>query len=163
MLNIPELVSAAAHAEPVSHATVTGTEIEFEQCDSVGKVSKVTIEPCQGGNGTLESPCEFHYGSNYTITLDFTSTVSSERPRNNLIAYDSTESLGAGYDHYPYSGQSFDACTYTTCPVPQDTPATYTYKFRTLKSYFDSLKFNVTDTLQGPAFICAGFPIKFVE
>lgn len=63
MLNIPELVSAAAHAEPVSHATVTGTEIEFEQCDSVGKVSKVTIEPCQGGNGTLESPCEFHYGS----------------------------------------------------------------------------------------------------
>ena len=37
-------------------------QIEFTKCPSVGNVSEITIEPCTGGNGSLDSPCEFHAG-----------------------------------------------------------------------------------------------------
>ena len=44
-----------------SHSSSGATAIEFDKCPSVGDVSNVTISPCQGGNGTMDSPCEFHF------------------------------------------------------------------------------------------------------
>ena len=72
---------------------------------------------------------------NYTITLNFTSTIPSTRPRNNLVANETEEArLPNSRGYYPYSGQSFNGCSYTSCPIQAEVPSVYTYEFRTLKS-----------------------------
>jgi hypothetical protein len=69
MIDLPALVRSAELAEPKtravsseSSATSDGAKsIEFTQCDAASNVSAITISPCTGGSGTLDSPCEFSY------------------------------------------------------------------------------------------------------
>lgn len=100
---------------------------------------------------------------NYTIALTYSSTISSQLPRANLIARDQSGYFGQGTQTYAYSGQSFDACRYTSCTVQPDTVSTYTYTFKTLKTPFDRLTFNATDGLAGPSFLCAGFDVDLIQ
>jgi hypothetical protein len=96
---------------------------------------------------------------NYTITISYASTITSASPRSNVIAADRKE-------HYPYSGQSFSACSYTSCPIyasPASQPETYVYEFHTLHSPFDHLTFDITDGIHGESLFCAGFPAIFVD
>jgi hypothetical protein len=68
MLDLAALVKSAEQAEPrttaVTPESTSGgaTSIEFTQCDAASDVSAITISPCTGGDGTLDSPCEFSYG-----------------------------------------------------------------------------------------------------
>ncbi|KAG8971914.1 hypothetical protein FRB90_010366, partial [Tulasnella sp. 427] len=65
---------------------------------------------------------------------------------------------------YAYSGQSFDACKYTCCPVRANTLSTYTYSFHTLHSDFSWLTFNITSAIvQSPSLFCVGFPVTFLD
>lgn len=68
--------------------------------------------------------------SNYTITINYTSSMTSDRPRSGLSA----SNTGGDPPSYAYSGQSFGACSYTACPIPADVESVYTYEFRTLTS-----------------------------
>ena len=68
MLDLANLVRAAESAEPATRAVSPSTSapsgatsIEFTQCDAASDVSAITISPCTGGSGTLDSPCEFSY------------------------------------------------------------------------------------------------------
>jgi len=68
LVNSARIAEASAGVSTMTTSSESGvgvgagaTEIEFTQCPSMGNVSQITVEPCQGGNGTLESPCEFHF------------------------------------------------------------------------------------------------------
>ncbi|OCF34137.1 hypothetical protein I316_04086 [Kwoniella heveanensis BCC8398] len=109
-------------------------KIRYKHCaDTSGTVTEVSVSPCEGGKGTINDPCHFHAGSNYTITLTYVSPSEASAPRANLIARD--RSISNGSEYFPYPGQSFDACQYTTCPVPAQTSDTYTYTFETLNTW----------------------------
>ncbi|CAH7674124.1 expressed protein [Phakopsora pachyrhizi] len=121
-----------------------------------GKVSAFNISPCNRKNDSdINEPCEFSYGFNYTIKIDFTSELDAHQPRSSLIAGDSEEGP------YAYSGQSFEACRYASCPIRANVKAVYTYRLRTLLSHFDSITFNVTQSIDGPSLFCAGTDISF--
>lgn len=65
MLDIASLVAAAESSQPKATSPPSvrdgATSIEFTQCDAASNVSAITISPCMGGNGTLDSPCEFSF------------------------------------------------------------------------------------------------------
>ncbi|BGP17736.1 hypothetical protein JCM10213_005317 [Rhodosporidiobolus nylandii] len=138
-----------------------GTYISFDSCQSTspaGVVNSVVVSPCSRSSD--DEPCHFHVGETYLIQLNYTSYLASDAPRSSLVARDDTVDPS---ESYAYSGQTFDGCAYTPCPVQQSTSALYTYEFRTLQSPVDYLTFNVTQMLGGPSLFCAGFPIAFVE
>ncbi|WVQ94783.1 hypothetical protein IAU59_001865 [Kwoniella sp. CBS 9459] len=148
-------------------STETGTKeeklkkIRYKHCaETSGTVTEITVSPCEGGKGTINDPCHFHSGSNYTITLSYVSPSEASAPRANLIARD--RSISNGSEYFPYPGQSFDACQYTTCPVPAQASDTYTYTFETLNTRFDQLTFNMTNGLDGQSLMCAYFPVTFM-
>lgn len=119
-----------------------------------GKVDSMTITPCERPSGSKRA-CTFVHGRNYTIELNFLTTLHADHPRSSIVAGD--PKLGP----YAYSGQSFAACKYTDCPIMANVPSTYVYHFQTLASSFDYLTFNVTQDFFGPSLFCAGTKIKF--
>ncbi|KAK9895393.1 hypothetical protein P389DRAFT_172987 [Cystobasidium minutum MCA 4210] len=144
------LISAPAQAD----------KILFDMCpeDTSGIVSSVDITPCERKHAN--EPCKFRFGEEYTITIGYTSLESSgPSPRSSLVARDDTQDP---VFEYAYSGQAFDACEYTACPVEAGLPSTYTYHFQTLKSRFNYLTFNATTSLAGPSFLCVGFEALYV-
>ncbi|RSH95443.1 hypothetical protein EHS25_000535 [Saitozyma podzolica] len=137
----------------------SGTPVAFTSCDAQGTVSGVTISPCESGDGTAGSPCVFTNGNHYTINITYTPDLAATSPRSGLAAHDATESYGA--DSYAYSGQSFNGCEYTACPVVAAKESEYTYEFVTLDSVFDGLTFNLTTDVFGPSIMCASIPVAF--
>ena len=98
----------------------------------VVELCSLDIEPTRAPQTT--QPNHTH-ARNYTITLSYTSSINSDRPRNNLIANETEEArLPDSRGYYPYSGQSFNGCSYTSCPIEAGVPQVYTYEFVTLKS-----------------------------
>ncbi|WRT68850.1 uncharacterized protein IL334_005831 [Kwoniella shivajii] len=162
-------VKAASSEEPSSssdsddehsNSHPKGKKIRYKHCSDIhGTVTDIRVEPCQGGKGTILDPCQFHAGNNYTITLSYVSPDNSTSPRTNLVARDKSASKD---EYFPYPGQSFDACQYTSCPVQNQEVQTYTYEFVTLNNRFDQLTFNMTDGLDGESLMCAYFPITFM-
>jgi hypothetical protein len=51
-----------AESETDAQASFRPVQIEYEQCKSTGSVSSITIDKCDGGEGSSASPCEFHFG-----------------------------------------------------------------------------------------------------
>lgn len=150
--------------------------VGFQTCSpSMSLVHSVVVRAHDAGSTSLESSADssmvFRSGSAYDITITFTSPVKAHRPRAALIAndvppashLDPINSMDSSVDSYAYSGQSFDACKYTPCPVRAQTLSTYTYPFRTLHSKFSWLTFNVTTSIRGPSLFCVGFPVTFVD
>ncbi|KAK8843484.1 hypothetical protein IAR55_007143 [Kwoniella newhampshirensis] len=136
-------------------------KIRFKHCSEThGTITEITVSPCESGKGTINDPCHFHAGSNYTITLTYVSPINSSIPRSNLSARDRTGSEGS--EKFPYPGQSFDGCSYTTCPIVAQETSTYTYEFATQNNRFDQLTFDMTDGLDGDSLMCAYFPVTFM-
>ncbi|WWD20977.1 hypothetical protein CI109_105457 [Kwoniella shandongensis] len=136
-------------------------KIRYKHCaDTLGTVTEITVLPCEGGKGTINDPCHFHAGNNYTITLTYVSPLNATQPRSNLSARDRTSSEGS--ERFPYPGQSFDGCKYTTCPIVAQESSTFTYEFVTVNERFDQLTFNMTDGLEGESLMCAFFPVTFM-
>ncbi|MBW0460759.1 hypothetical protein O181_000474 [Austropuccinia psidii MF-1] len=134
--------------------------VAFQNCQPdgytiYGNVSYITIEPCD--RATDDEPCTFVKGSNYTINLGFNSTLDAPSPRSSIVAADPRDGP------YAYSGQSFNACKYASCPIHANVASVYTYHFRTLASSFNSLTFNVTQSFTGPSLFCASTDIRFVD
>lgn len=135
----------------------TGTSVFFENCAAGVSVSRVGVEPCEGGTGAEGDACVFTQGKNYTITITFTSPadVTQAQARTGLASFDGDEQTA-------YSGQSFSACTYTSCPIKAGVEATYTYPFRTYAAPdFDRLVFNATNGIAGESIMCANVPVTF--
>ncbi|KAH9443808.1 hypothetical protein MJO29_013753 [Puccinia striiformis f. sp. tritici] len=144
------------HGQPIIPPD-SSNQVPFTNCPAAdypvnGEVKSMTITPCQ--RDTPDDPCTFVRGSNYTIQLVFQSTLSSDNPRSSVVATDIDGT-------YAYSGQSFNACKYATCPVYADRESAYTYRFHTLASSFNHLTFNLTQDFLGPSMFCAGTPILF--
>ncbi|KAG8949927.1 hypothetical protein FRC04_008230 [Tulasnella sp. 424] len=150
--------------------------VGFQTCSpSIGLVHSVVVRDHDAGSASLESSSDtsivFRSGSAYDITITFTSPVKAHRPRAGLIASDIPPAshsdpsvlMDGTVDSYAYSGQSFDGCKYTSCPVRAHTLSTYTYHFRTLHSNFSWLTFNVTTAIRGPSLFCVGFPVTFID
>lgn len=132
-------------------------QVSFENCSSddyqvYGNVTSLSITPCQRANP--DDPCTFVKGSNYTIRLEFTTSLSSQHPRSSVVACDND-------GQYEYSAQSFNACKYSVCPIVANKPSAYVYHFQTLGSPFHHLTFNVTQDFFGPSMFCAGTSIHF--
>lgn len=68
-------------------------------------ISSVTIMPCERGGS--DEPCRFRFGSNYTISVNYTSNLEAVLPRTTLMARDDTVVPSL---RYPYSGESFGGC-----------------------------------------------------
>ncbi|WWC73305.1 uncharacterized protein I206_107272 [Kwoniella pini CBS 10737] len=155
--NVSSSPSAALPEETESK----GKKIRYKHCsETKGTVTEIKIEPCEGGKGTILDPCHFQAGKNYTITLSYISPEDSISPRANLEVRDKTSS--DGLTKFPYPGQSFDACQYTTCPIKGQINEIYKYEFTTLNNRFDQLTFNMTNGLDGNSIMCAYFPITFM-
>ncbi|WVR09230.1 hypothetical protein IAU60_006294 [Kwoniella sp. DSM 27419] len=157
--------SSTAGPEPERKADDTehAKKIRYKHCSDIGgTVTQISVSPCEGGKGTINDPCHFHAGSNYTISLTYVPPFNSSQPRSNLLARDRTQSSGTGSDKFPYPGQSFDGCEYTTCPIIGQESSVYTYTFETLNTRFDQLTFNMTDGLDGESLMCAYFPVTFM-
>jgi len=134
--------------------------VEFSPCPSntFGLVESVDITPCE--RGASDEPCRFRFGSEYTISIEYTPLLSSgDLPRNNLQARDDSVQPSL---RYPYSGQAFDVCEYTACPVQAGVSATWTYPFKTLQSRFNHLTVNATTELAGESFLCVGFDALYL-
>ncbi|CAD6570218.1 MAG: hypothetical protein CYPHOPRED_003818 [Cyphobasidiales sp. Tagirdzhanova-0007] len=138
---------------------ISADQIDFTPCPATtaGLVSNVDITPCERDSG--DEPCRFRFGNDYVISLEYTPLVSADQPRTSLEARDDSVDPSK---RYPYSGQSFDACEYTTCPVQGGVSSMYTYTFHTLQSRFDHLTINATTSLEGPSFLCVGFDALFL-
>lgn len=67
----------------------------------------------------------------YEIAITFTSFLDVASPRAGLQASEDIDEAEVGFPAhgYSYSGQSFDACKYTSCPVRKNKLSTYTYPF----------------------------------
>ncbi|GAA5956968.1 hypothetical protein JCM21900_006719 [Sporobolomyces salmonicolor] len=159
----PNLYVAAMPAE-AAHPS-SSDQVAFDACPApaggsspAGVVHNITVTPCT--RSSPSEPCHFHYGHNYTIEIEYTSYLQAEQPRSTLLARDDSTDPSQSY---PYSGQTFDACAYTQCPVPSSQPSLYTYTLNTLLSPFDYLQFNVTQDFDGPSLFCAGFDAKYVD
>ncbi|OCF60338.1 hypothetical protein L486_03020 [Kwoniella mangroviensis CBS 10435] len=136
-------------------------KIRYKHCsDTKGTVTEIKVNPCEGGKGTILDPCHLQAGKNYTITLTYVSPEDSTSPRANLVARDKT--MSDGQQHFPYPGQSFDACQYTSCPLTNQETKSYTYEFATMNNRFDQLTFNMTNGLDGDSLMCAYFPVTFM-
>ncbi|GAA6062565.1 hypothetical protein JCM10212_004878 [Sporobolomyces blumeae] len=140
-------------------------QVSFESCpvpeggsSPAGIVHNITVTPCSRSNAW--EPCHFHSGENYTIEVSYTSYLTAELPRSGLQARDDTTDPSTSY---PYSGQAFDACAYTDCPIQAGKTSTYQYTLETLLSPFNYLTFNVTQHVDGPSLFCAGFEAQFVS
>ncbi|KAM0748213.1 hypothetical protein T439DRAFT_292042 [Meredithblackwellia eburnea MCA 4105] len=94
-----------------------------------GEVHSVSIFPCE--RAEVDEPCRFRFGVNYTISVNFTSFVNTTAPRSTILARDDTVVPTV---RYPYSGQTFDGCAYTGCPITANIPQVYNYTMSTLKS-----------------------------
>ncbi|KAG0142278.1 hypothetical protein CROQUDRAFT_50535 [Cronartium quercuum f. sp. fusiforme G11] len=137
--------------EPSSYSSA---QVPFTPCKghSFGEVSSMEISPCE--RNLSSDPCTFRHGVNYTISLGFVSHRNSSLPRSSVVAQDGTQS-------YAYSGQSFNACRYSHCPIVAEQASTYVYQFHTLRSSFNYLTFNVSDNFEGPSLFCAGTAVRF--
>ncbi|GAA5891135.1 hypothetical protein JCM5296_004904 [Sporobolomyces johnsonii] len=154
-----------AAAMPQAAPPSSSDQVAFDTCpvpaggsSPAGVVRNITVTPCT--RSSPSEPCHFHYGHNYTIEIEYTSYLQAEQPRSTLLARDDSTDPSQSY---PYSGQTFDACAYTQCPVPSGQPSLYTYTLNTLLSPFDYLQFNVTQNFDGPSLFCAGFDAKYVD
>ncbi|PLW11576.1 hypothetical protein PCANC_17428 [Puccinia coronata f. sp. avenae] len=132
-------------------------EVNFDNCPAGaykvhGQVSTMTITPCQRAESSDQ--CVFVEGRNYTIQFIFETSLESDHPRSSVVASDCEGT-------YAYSGQSFSGCNYTTCPIHANQRSAYTYHFHTLKSSFNYLTFNLTQSIDGPSILCAGARITF--
>ncbi|KAG8894215.1 hypothetical protein FRC01_013112 [Tulasnella sp. 417] len=176
------VVLSGEQAPPVPLLADLGTNgaqerfVGFQTCSpSMGLVHSIVVRAHDAGSTPLESASDssivFRSGSAYDIAISFTSPVKAHLPRAALIAndvppashLDPINSMDSSVDSYAYSGQSFDACKYTPCPVRAQTLSTYTYPFRTLHSKFSWLTFNVTTSIRGPSLFCVGFPVTFID
>ncbi|KAI5477941.1 hypothetical protein MNV49_005730 [Pseudohyphozyma bogoriensis] len=63
---------------------------------------------------------------------------------------------------YPYSGQTFGGCAYTSCPVLAGVPTVYEYELVTLESPFNFLMINLTQSFDGPSILCTGFYAQYL-
>jgi len=167
------IFTASAGAQQYPFHYTTERLVAFQPCDaSAGSnVHRVAIRAAD----TLmnpQGPPQFHFKRSYEIEVTFKSSIKVQRPRAALEAIElSNEEVKAelgtyvkpkGYS-YAYSGQSFDACRYTRCPIRPDVLSTYTYPFRTLHSPFDWLSINVTDGVLGRSVMCIEFPAIFID
>ncbi|KAH8918705.1 hypothetical protein BT69DRAFT_1353702 [Atractiella rhizophila] len=165
-------------SHPSSHDH-SHTLIPFSPCvgaDILGRVHHVSVSPCRRvaerglENMALEDPCVFLAGETYNIRVSFTTKRRLKKrdgpkrgwgnPRFSLVARDDTKFPPV---HYPYPGQSFDACNYIDCPLEKEETATLSYEFRTLQPAFNHLSLNVTDGLDGPSVLCFGMDAIFAK
>ncbi|GAA6021632.1 hypothetical protein JCM10207_008091 [Rhodosporidiobolus poonsookiae] len=155
----PPALSNLNASLPLTNAT----SVPFFPCPSastspaLGIVHSVSLSPCF--RGEEDEPCRFREGKTVFVQVNYTAFLGSEQPRSGLQARDDAVEPS---ERYAYSGQAFDACAYTPCPIQPDVPALYTYAFHTLDTPFSYLTFNVTDTPDGPSLFCAGFGAAFV-
>ncbi|WAQ91455.1 hypothetical protein PtA15_14A339 [Puccinia triticina] len=156
----PFLVQSSALVDSQDQAIIppdSSNTVRFTDCPApdykvYGSVESMTITPCQ--RASPDDPCTFVKGSNYTIQFVFETSLSSDHPRSSVVALDAD---GA----YAYSGQSFDACNYASCPIHSNRRSAYTYHFHTLASSFCHLSFNLTESVGGRSMFCAGTPVTF--
>ncbi|GAA5826958.1 hypothetical protein JCM5353_004781 [Sporobolomyces roseus] len=154
-----------ASPEPSPHPAAEPQLVAFDSCpipeggsSPAGVVNNITVSPCSRSSDS--EPCHFHYGQNYTIDISYTSYLNSELPRSGLSARDDSTDPST---QYPYSGQTFDSCAYTDCPVQAGETSVFSYRFNTLLSPFNYLTFNMTQSIEGPSLFCAGFDAQFVD
>ncbi|KAL8277684.1 hypothetical protein RQP46_009957 [Phenoliferia psychrophenolica] len=112
-----------------SNMTMNATSLGYPTDGPNGTVNSVSVFPCE--RASPDEPCRFRFGANYTISVNFTSAISTTRPRSTVLARDDTVVPSL---RYPYSGQSFDGCTYTSCPIVANISQVYTYTMNTLLS-----------------------------
>jgi len=135
----PEEVVEADTTSPTPaspHPAAEPQLVAFDACpipeggsSPAGVVNNITISPCS--RSSESEPCHFHYGQNYTIDISYTSYLNSELPRSGLSARDDSTDPST---QYPYSGQTFDSCAYTDCPIQAGETSIFSYEFNTLLS-----------------------------
>lgn len=131
---------------------VTFTNCLAEDYVVYGVVNSMTITPCD--RSSSDAPCTFVFRHNYTIELEYETSLDSPHPRSSVVAYDDE-------GQYQYSQQSFNGCNYTLCPIRAYKQSSYVYHFQTLASPFNALTFNVTRNFTGPSLFCASTKIDF--
>ena len=67
------------------------------------------------------------FNSSFEVIVTFSTNKRVTQPKSSLTVADTSTQ-----ERYPYSGQSFDGCRYTTCPIEGSKALTYAHPITVL-------------------------------